>query len=104
LPSKQVIALAQRITDEFGIYADPNTFQRTYAGHWLRAGGAYTWIMRGTKDSVYTIGGFEPIRKYIVKRNKLQMQVEHFHDYCVYATAPDEPGYNKIKVGEIIGR
>ena len=104
MPSKQVIALAQRITDEFGIYADPNTFQRTYAGHWLRAGGAYTWIMRGTKDSVYTIGGFEPIRKYIVKRNKLQMQVEHFHDYCVYATAPDEPGYNKIKVGEIIGR
>lgn len=88
MASKQVIALAERIKAEFGIDADPERFLRTYAGHWQRAAGAYTWIMYYGKFGV--IGGCEPIRKYISKRNRLVISSRGFLEYEVYAYVPDE--------------
>lgn len=101
MPSKQVIRLADRLKEEFDINADPYTFRRTYAGKWLKASGAYTWTMLGT-NGISTIGGFEPISKYVIKKNKLQVAIENFHNYTVDVITPNEFGYDNIKVGDII--
>lgn len=78
MASKQVEALAKRIKDEFGLEADPERFYRTYAGWNERAHGCATWIIYLKGAAYGLIGGFEPIRKYIVKRNKLDIGIASF--------------------------
>lgn len=95
MPSKQVMALTQRIKDEFGIAIDPNTFRRTYAGHWLRAGGAFTWTIN-TINGLGCVGGFEPIKKYVTKKNKLSISCDGFNEFSLYAYTPNDVGYENI--------
>lgn len=94
MASKQVLALAERIKEEFGIVVDPDTFRRTYVGRNQRAAGAITWEIRYGTHHIGSIGGYEPIRKYIVKRNKLAMNDSTWsQDKELYVIAPGEPGY-----------
>lgn len=96
MASKEVLRLANRIYNEFGIPVDPEKFYRTYVGYLQRAAGACTWVMY-CKDGCPTIvGGFEPIRKYICKRNRLDISERQFCGHELYAYAPGEPGYDKL--------
>ena len=95
MASKQVVALANRIRKEFGIPADPEKFYRTYVGKHQRAAGECTWVIYAEGDFPVCVGGFEPIRKYITKRNRLEMSERRFHRYELYVVCPGEPGYKK---------
>ena len=37
--------LVAKIEAELGVKCDPTTFQRTYAGHWQKAAGAFVWTI-----------------------------------------------------------
>lgn len=99
MASQQILALAQRIKDEFGIVVDPESFRRTYAGWNQRAAGAITWEIRFGPHNIGSIGGFEPVRKYITKRNQLAIhETPSWHmDKELFAIAPGEPGYKTRK-------
>ena len=98
MASKQVIALAKRILDEFGLDADPDTFTRTYVGRNQREAGAYSWIMY-CKTGVTMIGSGEPIRKCVVKRNRIILSQRHYSCFRfeLFAYEPGEPGYEEPK-------
>ena len=38
--------LAKRLRKDLGLEVDPASFRRTYAGKWLKAGGAFSWTCR----------------------------------------------------------
>lgn len=44
----KALKLAQFVEEVFGIKADYKTFRRTYAGHWQRSQGAWSWSMQRT--------------------------------------------------------
>ena len=98
MASPQILALAQRIQDEFGIVVDPDSFRRTYAGRHQRAAGAITWEIRYGQHKIGSIGGYEPVRKYITKRNQLVLQDSTWSiEKELYAIAPGELGYKNPK-------
>lgn len=101
MASKQVIALAKRISDELGLDADPDTFTRTYAGRNQRAAGAYSWIMF-CKTRVAMIGSSEPVQKCIVKRNRLKLSPCHWSAFEaeLFAYEPGEPGYEEREMSD----
>lgn len=101
MASKDVVALAKRINDEFGIAVNPNRFYRTYAGYWDRAAGACTWIIYADNPATTVVGGFEPIRKYITKRNRLDISRRSVCEFELYAYAPNEVGYDRLGKDEI---
>lgn len=47
--------LSEKILHDTGVSTDPGTFQRTYAGYWQKAAGAFLWTMRA-KDGSITVG------------------------------------------------
>lgn len=94
MASKQVVALANRIYKEFGINADPEKFYRTYAGKWQKDAGAYSWIMYLATDTGI-VGGCEPVRKYIVKKNRLDFSERSFNNFEIFVYSPSEAGYKK---------
>ena len=98
MASEQVIKLAERIREEFGIPVNPERFYRTYAGYLQRAAGAFSWVMYC--DNLGMVGGCEPIRKYITKKNKLAMSKDRFNEFEIFAYSPDEIGYDRLKGGE----
>ena len=73
MASKNVVALAKRIREEFGIPVDAEKFYRTYAGICQKRAGAFTWIMFTEKGNKI-VGGYEPIQKYITKKNILEIK------------------------------
>lgn len=94
MASNAILSLAQRIQEEFGIVVDPESFRRTYAGWNQRAAGAITWEIRYGTNNIGSIGGYEPVRKYITKRNQLVLQDSTWAlDKELYVIAPGEPGY-----------
>lgn len=95
MASKQVITLAKRIREEFGIPVDPEKFYRTYVGKHQRAAGECTWVIYREGDLPVCVGGFEPIRKYVMKRNQLAISKPHFNGYELYVICPGDPGYDK---------
>lgn len=97
MASKQVVVLANRIRKEFGIPVDPEKFYRTYVGKHQRAAGECTWVMYCEGNNPAIVGGFEPIRKYIAKGNRLEISERHFHGYELYAYSPGESGYDKLR-------
>lgn len=97
MASNSVKILAKRIKDEFNIDVDPEKFYRTYAGKHQRAAGECTWIMYTKGDYPLVVGGFEPVSKYIVKRNQLDISTERFRGYELYVTCPGEIGYKERK-------
>lgn len=94
MASKDVIALANRIRAEFGIPVDPEKFFRTYAGRVQKKAGAFTWIMYTEKGN-RLVGGYEPIRKYITKKNILEISEESFCQYEMDVYTPQE--YGRVK-------
>lgn len=94
--SKNVKALAERIKKEFGFEVLPESFKRTYAGHWLRSAGAYSWTME-TAGGLTTIGGCEPISKYVVKRNVLEIGQRYLFDFELFVYGPEDYGYERLK-------
>ena len=47
--------LSKKILQDTGVSTDPGTFQRTYAGCWQKAAGAFLWTMQA-KDGSITVG------------------------------------------------
>lgn len=94
--SKNVKVLAERIKKEFGFEVIPESFKRTYAGHWLRSAGVYSWTME-TAGGLTTIGGCEPISKYVVKRNILEIEKRYLFDFELFAYSPKDYGYERAK-------
>ena len=95
MASKDVVALANRIEREFGLQLDPEKFFRTYAGKHQLAAGECTWVMYGKGDYPIVVGGFEPVRKYVTKRNQLSISECRFRGYELYVTCPGEFGYKE---------
>lgn len=101
MASKNVIALAERIRREFGLIVDPENYVTTHAGRHLLAGGAYTWYFFG-KNGIGIVGGFRPMKDYLVKRNRLVMtKHEHWNDYEIDAIKPGEPGYDNAQFEKV---
>ena len=96
MASENVKALTERIKREFGFEADPESFERTYAGHWQRSAGAYSWTMKAA-GGLTTIGGCEPVSKYIVKRNLLEMEQRYLFDFELFVYSPKDYGYERLK-------
>lgn len=96
MASENVKALAERIKREFGFEVDPESFERTYAGHWQRSAGAYSWTMK-TASGLTTVGGCEPVSKYIVKRNLLEMEQRYLFDFELFVYSPQDYGYERLK-------
>ena len=94
--SKNVKTLAERIKSEFGFEVIPESFERTHAGHWQRSAGAYSWTMK-TAGGLTTIGGCEPVSKYVVKRNMLEIEQRYLFDFELFAYSPDDYGYERLK-------
>lgn len=92
--SENVIKLANRLKEEFGIDVNPKTFRRTYAGRHQRGAGAFLWLF--PLNLVGEVGGCEPMLKYIVKRNRLDIRVNRFNDIEIYVYTPGEVGYDKL--------
>lgn len=97
MASEQVTKLAERIRQEFGLPVDAERFYRTYAGRNLKAAGAFIWVMYF--GCVGVVGGCEPIRKYITKKNRLAISKDRFNEYEIFAYSPDDVGYDKLKGG-----
>lgn len=100
MPSENIIKLAKRLKEEFNLDVHPENFQRTYAGINMVRQGAFLWIFNEPITTVNTpsiIGGCEPMSKYIVKRNKLEIQKDRFGEIEVYAYSPKDVGYDRIK-------
>lgn len=94
MASKNVIALAERIRKEFGIIVNPDNYVTTHAGWNQRACGAYTWFFFGI-NGIGSVGGFSPMREYLVKRNRLVMTCKkQWNDYEIDVIKPGEPGYD----------
>ena len=96
MASKNIKELAERIKREFGFEVIPESFERTYAGHWQRSAGAYSWIILARNHVV--IGGCEPIRKYIAKSSFLELGERHINEYELFAYSPEDYGYERIKI------
>lgn len=94
MASKNVMKLAARLKSEFEIDVNPESYYTTRAGKHMRAAGAYLWVFWCDKPVAW-VGGCEPMRKYLVKRNHLCLKQWNYTDIEVYAYAPDEPGYNQ---------
>lgn len=96
MASKNVFALANRIQQEFGLSVEPDNYVTTHAGRHLRAGGAFTWFFFSDKHP-YIVGGFSPMRKYLVKRNLLDISKTRWNEYEVDVYCPGELYYNKLR-------
>lgn len=96
MASNNILRLADRIQQEFGIPVDPEKFYRTYVGYHQRAAGACTWIMYCKENSNIVVRGFEPIRKYINRKNRLDISERHFWGRDLYAFSPGEPGFDSL--------
>jgi len=101
LASNNVWKLTNRLEEEFGIITDVETFHRTRAGRHLLSGGAFTWIIivkefEGRKVDRF-LGGFEPLSKHIILKNRLQIRQNRFGDIELYVYSPDDIGYNDIE-------
>lgn len=93
MASEQVRKLAERINKEFGLKVDAERFYRTYASKNLKSAGAFIWVIY---SETYIIGGCEPIRKYVTKKNKLAISKDRFNEFELFAYSPDEIGYDKL--------
>jgi len=91
--SENIIKLANRLREEFNIDVNPKKFRRTYAGRNLRESGAFSW--KFPLNPTGEVGGCEPMSKYVVKRNRLDMSINRFNDIEIFVYAPGEAGYNK---------
>ena len=96
MASKNVKALAERIKSEFGFEVNTESFERTYAGHWQRSAGAYSWTMKAA-GGLTTIGGCEPVSKYVAKRNLLEIEQRYLFDFELFAYGPNDYGYERLK-------
>lgn len=96
MASKNVMKLVARLKSEFGIDVNPENYYTTRAGKHMRAAGAYLWVLWCDKPVAW-VGGCEPMRKYLVKRNRLCLKQWSYTDIEVYAYAPDEPGYKQCE-------
>lgn len=86
--SKNVLALAERLKNEFGLNVDVNGYMSNRSKASLQAGG-FVWEFW---NDTYIVGGFEPMAKYLVKRNKLVMANSNM-GIEIYAYAKGEVGY-----------
>ncbi len=89
--STVAIKIAERLNTEFRIEVFPIIF-RTYAGHWMRTDGTYSWYM--IDIHAQAIGSQQRAKKFAVKRNR----VEFYYwrgDAELDIYEPGEPGYEE---------
>ena len=97
MASDEVKALAARIEAEYGMVMDPESFGLTYAGYWQRRAGTAIWYMFGIfKGNRIYVNGYSPVRKSVVKRNKIAVEEEGYLTYSLDAYAPGEIGYGPV--------
>lgn len=98
MASKDVVALADRLSAECGFFMDPDSFGRSYAGHWQRKAGTAMWYMFGEfEGNIIHVNGYSPVRKCVVKRNRLDVQKEYAFAYGLDAYTPGEPGFDRAE-------
>lgn len=93
MASENILKLAARLSADIGYPVDPESFQRTYAGHNQKAAGACSWVIRYGQHNVNEICGFEPVKKYLEKKNQLHYMNPWPHVTEVYAVGPKDFGY-----------
>lgn len=90
MTSKNVIKLAERLKNEFGLNVDIEGYMTNRNKASLQAGG-FTWEFWSEKCPV--VGGYEPMSKYLVKRNRLEMSKTRFGEIEIYVYGKDDIGY-----------
>ena len=83
--------LSKKILQDTGVCTDPGTFQRTYAGYWQKAGGAFLWTMKA-KDGSITVGSCDRASDCIKSGAKLSA---HDDGFCAIEIIADETGAGK---------
>ena len=79
MASNNVVKLAQRIKDEFGIKVDPESYVTTHAGNiHLKAGCPVWFFNKIASTKVDLVCGFGPMRDYLVQRNRLEGELYFF--------------------------
>lgn len=90
MASKNVIALAERLKNEFGLNVDVDGYMSNRSRASLQAGG-FAWEF--WSDNCPRVGGYEPMSKYLVKRNRLEMSKTRFGEVEIYVYGKKDIGY-----------
>ena len=90
MASKNIVRLAERLKNEFGLDVDVNGYMSNRSKNSLQAGG-YTWEFWSKNCPV--VGGYEPMSKYLVKRNRLEINKTRFGEIEVYVYGINDVGY-----------
>lgn len=83
IASKNVLKLSERLEKEFNIEVDVESFHNTRAGKLQRMAGSFTWFVR-IKGTSQIVGGYEPLSKHIIKKNKICIRKNRFGDFELY--------------------
>lgn len=89
MASKNVLALAERLKNEFGLNVDVDGYMSNRNKASIQAGG-FVWEFWNNNGQI--IGGYEPMAKYLVKRNKLEMTTSNM-TIEIYAYSKGEIGF-----------
>lgn len=65
--------LAKRIYKDLGVDLDTTSFRRTYAGKWLKAGGAFSWTCRLKENGLVEVGSCWSASELLRSRTPLTM-------------------------------
>lgn len=93
LISKNVMLLAERLKNEFGLNVDVKGYMSNRSKSSLQAGG-FAWEFWSEHCPV--VGGYEPMSKYLVKRNRLEINKTRFGEIEIYVYGINDVGYNHI--------
>lgn len=76
MASPLINRLVKKIEQETGVKCYPDTFQRTYAGHWMLQNGAWAWYMK--KEGFGSIGSQWPASELVKSKYVLEATKENF--------------------------
>lgn len=65
------------VKEKFNIDLDEESFRRTYAGHWQRSHGAWSWVMY-KKKSVKSYGSSWSITEHLKHKNTIKLDGDEF--------------------------
>lgn len=89
--SRNLSNLCKLLKEQFNWTADPQSFERTYAGRVLKSGGAFSWLLTVTDKNNYTfvIGSCYPLKAFARKDTILEFSLS-WGDTEIFPYTPEE--------------
>ena len=70
--------LAKRIYKDLGLDIDTTSFRRTYAGKWLKKGGAFSWTCRLKGNRIIEVGSCWSASELLKRKSPLTMNMDGY--------------------------